>query len=52
MIQKPRGTIDIMPEEMPYWYKIEQTARKVSALYGFRRSESRLLKTPSCSRAV
>ncbi len=35
MIQKPRGTIDIMPEEMPYWYKIEQTAREVSALYGF-----------------
>lgn len=35
MIQKPRGTIDILPEEMPYWYKIEQTAREVSALYGF-----------------
>lgn len=35
MIQKPRGTIDIMPEEMPYWYKIEETAREVSALYGF-----------------
>lgn len=35
MIQKPRGTIDIMPEEMPYWYKIEETARKASALYGF-----------------
>ena len=35
MIQKPRGTIDILPEEMPYWYKIEETAREVSALYGF-----------------
>ncbi|HPT84512.1 MAG TPA: histidine--tRNA ligase [Bacillota bacterium] len=35
MIQRPRGTFDILPEEMPYWYKIEETAREVSALYGF-----------------
>ena len=34
MIQKPRGTIDISPEEMPDWYIFEQSARKVSALYG------------------
>ncbi len=35
MIQKPRGTIDILPEEMPYFYKIEDTARRISALHGF-----------------
>ena len=35
MITKPRGTIDILPEEMPMWHKIEDTAREVCALNGF-----------------
>ncbi len=35
MIQKPRGTFDILPEEMPLWLKIEETARRVAARYGF-----------------
>ena len=35
MITKPRGTIDILPEEMPMWHKIEDTAREICALNGF-----------------
>ena len=35
MIQKPRGTIDILPEEIPTWRFIENTARDVADLYGF-----------------
>lgn len=35
MIQKPRGTMDILPEEMVYWHKIEETARDVAKRYGF-----------------
>ncbi len=35
MIKKPRGTIDILPEEMPFWHFIEKTARDTAALYGF-----------------
>lgn len=35
MIQKPRGTIDILPDESPLWRYIEDTARKTAALYGF-----------------
>ncbi len=36
MIQKPRGTIDILPEEIPIWRFIENTARDVADLYGFK----------------
>ncbi|NLK38911.1 MAG: histidine--tRNA ligase [Clostridiales bacterium] len=35
MIQKIRGTIDILPEEIPYYRFIENTARKVAEKYGF-----------------
>lgn len=35
MIQKPRGTMDILPEEMVYWHRIEEKAREVAARYGF-----------------
>ncbi len=36
MIQKPRGTIDILPEEVPMWRFIENTARETADLYGFK----------------
>ena len=35
IIQKPRGTLDILPEDMPVWLKIENTAREVCRRYGF-----------------
>ena len=34
-IQKPRGTMDIFPSEARLWQKIENTARDVSARFGF-----------------
>lgn len=34
-IQKPRGTMDIFPNEARLWQKIEQTARNVASRYGF-----------------
>lgn len=37
MIQKPKGTFDILPEEMPAWRYLENTARKTAAKYGFAR---------------
>ncbi|ROL56812.1 histidine--tRNA ligase [Bacteroidetes/Chlorobi group bacterium Naka2016] len=36
MINSVRGTKDILPEEIPIWYFVESTLRKVSQLYGFR----------------
>jgi len=35
MIQKPRGTIDILPGETPLWRFIEETARRNAAKYGY-----------------
>lgn len=35
MIQKPKGTFDILPEEMPAWRYVENAARKTAAKYGF-----------------
>lgn len=35
MIQKPRGTIDILPKDVAAWQFIESTARKVAAKFGF-----------------
>ncbi len=35
MIQKPRGTMDILPEDIGVWQYIESVARKVCAKYGY-----------------
>ena len=35
MIQKPRGTIDILPKEAKKWQFIENAARKVCKKHGF-----------------
>ncbi len=35
MIQKPRGTMDILPEKTPTWQYIETTARRITRQYGF-----------------
>ncbi len=36
MIQKPRGTMDILPEEVPYFRYIENVTRRAAEKYGFR----------------
>ncbi len=36
MINKPRGTEDILPSDSPLWQRIEQAARDVCATYGYR----------------
>lgn len=35
-IQKPKGTIDILPDEIPLWHKTEAVIRSVTSRYGFR----------------
>ncbi len=35
MIRKPKGTLDILPDETPLWHKIEETVKDVTACYGF-----------------
>ncbi len=36
MIQIPRGTYDILPDQSPVWQKIERTARKVCELFNYK----------------
>ncbi|OIQ59668.1 histidine--tRNA ligase [Neomoorella thermoacetica] len=36
LTSRPRGTEDILPEEVGRWYLLENTAREVSRLYGYR----------------
>lgn len=36
MINKPRGTEDILPDDSPLWRKIEQTAHEVCSNFGFK----------------
>jgi histidyl-tRNA synthetase len=31
----PRGTRDILPEEMPYWHHVEDTARSIFSAYNY-----------------
>lgn len=35
MIQKPRGTFDLLPDATPLWQYIEKTARDTAHAYGF-----------------
>ena len=36
MITKPRGTEDILPEDVVLWQKIENTAREVCNVFGYK----------------
>src|SRR5436305_12376450 len=39
-----QGFRDILPDEQPYWYFVEKTAREVAELYGYRRIETPILE--------
>jgi histidyl-tRNA synthetase len=39
-----QGFRDILPEEQPYWYYVEKTAKEVAQLYGYRRIETPILE--------
>ncbi|MBN2201275.1 histidine--tRNA ligase [bacterium] len=35
--QSPKGTKDVLPEEQPYWERVETAARRIARLYGYER---------------
>ena len=35
----PRGTVDVLPEEQPYWDRVYQTATRLAELFGYARIE-------------
>lgn len=37
MYQAPRGTVDILPEEQPYWRYVEEKLARICQLYGYER---------------
>jgi histidyl-tRNA synthetase len=40
MYQAARGTVDILPEEQPYWRFIEKAVNDITLLYGYRRIDT------------
>ena len=40
LIQVPKGTFDILPDDQKYWEKVRSTIKKVSRSYGFERIDT------------
>jgi len=40
MYKAPRGTVDVLPSEQPYWRYVMATAERLSALYGYQRIDT------------
>ena len=45
LFRSPRGTRDILPDEVDRWHFVEDTAREVFARYGFREFRTPLLES-------
>ncbi|TGA99515.1 histidine--tRNA ligase [Sporolactobacillus shoreae] len=45
LIQIPRGTYDVLPDESAVWQKIEETARKVCALFNYKEIRTPLFES-------
>jgi len=42
--QRPKGTIDILPEDQVYWDKIREALRKVAKYYSFKRIDTPIIE--------
>ena len=47
MFVAPRGTIDILPEDQPYWQHIYREISRVAALFGFERIDTPIFEETS-----
>ena len=43
--QKPKGTIDILPEDQIYWDKIRETLNKIAHYYSFKRIDTPIIES-------
>lgn len=43
--QRPTGTLDILPEDQPYWYHVRARARHLAELAGFERLDVPIFET-------
>ena len=44
MINKVKGTLDILPNEVSFWVDLEQALRNISRLYGFKEIRTPILE--------
>jgi histidyl-tRNA synthetase len=43
----PRGTVDVLPQEQPYWEHVYQTATRLCQLYGYSRIDTPIFEEAS-----
>jgi len=43
--QRPKGTVDILPEDQIYWEKIRETLKDIAHYYGFERIDTPVLES-------
>ncbi|SVD73616.1 uncharacterized protein METZ01_LOCUS426470, partial [marine metagenome] len=42
--QAPRGTVDILPEDQPYWRLVESKVRQVASSFGYSQIDTPLFE--------
>ncbi len=47
LYRAPRGTVDVLPQEQPYWEHVYQTATGLCQLYGYSRIETPIFEDAS-----
>ncbi len=47
LYRAPRGTVDVLPQEQPYWEHVYQTAIRLCQLYGYPRIETPIFEEAS-----
>lgn len=47
LYKAPRGTVDVLPQEQPYWEHVYQTATRLCQLYGYSRIDTPVFEEAS-----
>ena len=47
LYRAPRGTVDVLPQEQPYWDRVHQVAARLCQLYGYSRIETPIFEEAS-----
>jgi histidyl-tRNA synthetase len=47
LYRAPRGTVDVLPQEQPYWEHVYQTAARLCQLYGYSRIDTPIFEEAS-----
>jgi histidyl-tRNA synthetase len=47
LYRAPRGTVDVLPQEQPYWEHVHQTATRLCQIYGYSRIDTPIFEEAS-----